>query len=93
MQDDARALREHGREQGAIQTHSWHEVEVELLGPFGIGKRCEATGWSRRSADHVDQYVDAAKVVECRIDRMLHSVGTSEIGSDVLDLVQRMRRT
>jgi hypothetical protein len=46
MDDDTGSLREHGRQQRAIEPHRRHQVEIDLLAPRLVVEYGEPTGWA-----------------------------------------------
>src|SRR6266481_5587450 len=63
MDDDAGALRNHRRQQSAIETNCGHQVLVQFLGPLGVVERRESTARRAGAAEHVDEDVDAAELL------------------------------
>ena len=52
----------------AVETHGWHQVEVEFLLPLVVIEHSESPGWRRRATDNVHDDVNATKVPPDSID-------------------------
>jgi hypothetical protein len=85
VHDDARPLREHRRQERAVEAHGGHQIEVELPLPRLIVERSEATRRRARATEHVDQDVD--EVLERLSGDARRSLRRGDIGGDVANPV------
>ena len=90
MDDDARALLKHLRQERPIQPHRWKQILVECALPFGVIECGEASAGSGRTADDMNNNVDAAKPLRHGIDDGGAAIGRRDIGGDK-QVVRRKR--
>src|ERR1700719_1631713 len=84
MNDDAKALPQHCRKKTAVQTHRRKKIELEFLLPGLIGQRQNAAARRGRTADAVDQDIQAAEPLEGCLDDMIRSRARTDIRLDEL---------
>jgi hypothetical protein len=82
---------QHGRQQGAVQSHGRHQVLVQFLRPLRIVQGRKAAPWRARAAEHIDEHVDAAPLLDHRLRHRGRALGRREIGGDVAHAFGRMR--
>ena len=92
MDDDARALRNHRRQQGAIETNCRHQVLAQFLEPLVVVERRESAARRAGTAKHVDKDVDAAELLQRRLGDHTGAFRGREISSNEAHAVGRLRR-
>src|SRR5258708_35796142 len=92
MDDDAEALRNHRRQQSAIETNCGHQVLVQFLGPFGVVERRESTARRVGAAEHVDEDVDTAELLQHRLGDRASAFRGRKISGKKAHAVGRLRR-
>src|SRR5258708_34904759 len=92
MDDEARGLGNHGRQQGAIGTNCGHQVLVQFLEPLVVVERRESAARRAGTAKHVDKDVDAAELLQHRLGDHTGAFRGREISSNEAHAVVRLRR-
>src|SRR5438876_2935382 len=92
MDDDTRALRNHRRQQGAIKTNCRHQVLVQFLAPLAVVERRESTARRVGAAEHVDEDVDTAELLQHRLGERAGAFRGRKISGKKAHAVDRLRR-
>ena len=92
MDDHTGPLREHGRQQRAIEPHRRHQVEIDLFPPRLVVECGEPAGRRLRAAEHVDDDVDAAQVVEGALSDKGATLSRRDVRRDVVHAGKRAAR-
>src|SRR6266404_8906337 len=82
MNDHARMLFEHHRQEGTIQADSGKEIEVERAMPLLVIEHREPASGRCRAADHMDDDVNAAKALPNGISNSRTTLGRGDIRCD-----------
>ena len=64
VHDDAGVLREHRRQQCAIEADGRHQIQTQLLHPHLVVERGESAGRCARPAEDIHEDIDPAEAVE-----------------------------
>src|SRR6266404_950419 len=84
MKDDSRALLQHRRKKTAVQTHRRKKIQLEFLLPDLIRQRERAATRRGRTADAVDQNIQAAEPVEGCLDNTIRTRARTDVRLDEL---------
>ena len=79
VHDDARALRDHRRQEGTIEAHGGHQVDIELLSPCVVVEGCEASRRRRGAANDVDDDVDPAEDLQGHLRNQRTALSRREV--------------
>ncbi len=82
MNDHPRALRDHGRQQRPVDAYSGHQILIERSLPFPIVQARKAACGCARSAENVDDDVDAAEAIQDSVRHSPAPLRCGQIGSD-----------
>ncbi len=67
MDNDTGALRNHRRQQGAIETDSGHQVPVQLFRPLRVIECREAASRCAGAAKDIDEDVNTTELLQHRV--------------------------
>ena len=82
MDDDARALFNHRRQERPVQAHGGKQIEVKFPLPLVVVEHREAAGRRGRAADDVDNDVNTAKMVANRFGNGRAALSSGDVCSD-----------
>jgi hypothetical protein len=85
VNDDARALFQHGGQQPSIQANRCEQIHIQCPLPFAIVQHGDAAHRSGRSTDDVYDDIDAAESTVHRLDDRPAAIGCRDIGCDKID--------
>ncbi len=92
MDDDARALRDHRRQQCPVEADGRHQIEVQLLRPLPIVENGKAAARRGGAAQHIDENIDTAKSLERGGGDDGAALRRGDVGRDVTDALGRIVR-
>jgi hypothetical protein len=92
VDDHTCASRKHRGQQGPIEAHGRHQVEIDLLSPLFVVERREAAGGRLRSAEHVHDHIDTAQCVEREPSNTSAPLRCGDIRRDIVHAIWRLCR-
>ena len=79
VQNHARAAFQHARQQAPVESDGSHQIHVQRLLPVIVRQCGETAVGSVRSADAVDENIDAAPLLRDAVNDGLHTFGCADV--------------